>query len=223
MATFPPPAPLTSPGARAHIPRMPTDASTIANLLRARPGRPARDILQLRVIRELTSEDVAAPQLPAPQRVRPLGELKHAHHQLARLMAEETDHYTASAITGYSSSTIWRLQQDPMFQELVEHYREHIDGQHLEAHQRLAHTGMLALEEIQRRLLEEPDRHSNKDLRDIAELTFDRSIAPSKGAPRGMAPPGGAPQGVQLVVQFVEPKARADATVIDVTPVKDPV
>ena len=164
--------------------------------------------------RNLTGADLAL--LGPPGEGPALGEastitrLRTSHHLLARLLAEGRRPVEVCSIVGYSQSRISVLQRDPAFQELIEYYRGQAETAYVNVHERLATLGMCAIEELQERLETNPERFGNRELKEIAESTFDRSIAPSKGAPKG-SPQGASAQasGGGITIQFIEAPGRA--------------
>lgn len=126
----------------------------------------------------LSLDDLEASVPRAPQVVN---RIRDSHHQLARLVAEGVKHVEISFITGYSTSHISILQNDPAFQELVEHYRS-VAGAKFEAlHERIASLGTDTIQEIHNRLNEKPDDFSVSALTELAKLTLDRSgFGPTK-------------------------------------------
>jgi hypothetical protein len=158
----------------------------------------------LEVRRELNAGDLDALLHPPPVgAVTPsLGQIRHAHHTLAMLLAEGRKGVEISGITGYSPSRISILQGDPAFQELVAYYREQKEAVYLDVHQRLATLGMTAIEELQQRFEDRPEGFTNREVKEILESALDRSIAPAKTGKNAGAQPGGA--AVSLTVNFVK-------------------
>jgi hypothetical protein len=177
-------------------------------------------------VRELTPADLSA-LLQAPREAPhypQLESLRETHHALARALASGMSKPDAAATTGHSYARVVYLSlYDRGFIELISHYRGVREAQFADAAKRLATLGFAATEVIQERLEESPDAFTNKDLREIAEFAFDRSVAPAKGLGKGNAnaPP------VNVSVTFVSPKApeveapRA-SPMIDLIPEKDP-
>jgi hypothetical protein len=126
--------------------------------------------------------------------------LRASHHLLARALAEGKPAARAAAISGYSPSSVSRLRADPGFQELVEYYREQVQDIFESFSDRIGALGMSFLDELQRRLEEEPGTFTNEQLRKCAEALLERSIAPAKG---GLAARGaGAPVAIAVNVSF---------------------
>lgn len=104
----------------------------------------------------------------------PLKRLKHSHHGLARLVADGVREGEISSITGYSQSYISTIKKHPDFVDLVAYYAEQKREVYLDVHQRLSSLSMDAVDELQGRLAEEPDRFDNRELKEIAEMGLDR-------------------------------------------------
>lgn len=118
----------------------------------------------------LISNPVRGSETPSIQKLR------HSHHTLARLIAEGRSYTEAGLIAGYVISRVSLLMKDPAFQELVEYYTFQVKDIFLNVHERLATMGMDALMELQDRMNDpEAKPFTNKELMDIAELSFDRS------------------------------------------------
>lgn len=134
-------------------------------------------------LRDLNEADLAAVSSGVLGATTPsLTTLKSTHHNLARLLSEGLKAVEVSAITGYSQSRISILKHDPAFQELMAYYAAQKKQVYLDVHERLAGLGTDAMDELQRRIDEEPERISTKDLTSILTTTMDRSVAPSRAA-----------------------------------------
>lgn len=177
------------------------------------------------LVRQLTAADIASLAHAKPvAKAAPnlIVKLRHAHHTLARLVAEGKDRIECSAITGYGVQYVTDLQKDPAFAELVAHYKEQIGTKYLDVHERLATLGVLAIEELQERLTdpEKVKQINATQLREIAESAFDRSVAPAKG-PRGVASGNGT--GPTINIHFGKKPSQVSIensppALIDVTP-----
>ncbi len=172
-------------------------------------GRKAKP-LDISYVRDLGEGDLDLIMNPPPLgvEIKPRARMKNSHHQLARLLAEGRRPQECSAILGHAPSTISSLQGDPAFKELVSYYEAQVREVFLDVHQRLANLGMDVIEELQERVIEAPGDFSPKELREIAEMALDRSVAPPKAGAKGG--PTGAGM-VQLNVQFVAPSNPAQA------------
>jgi hypothetical protein len=146
-------------------------------------------------VRELSQEDVQSTLLRKEYgtgQTAPIAQkLRYAHHTLARLLAEGKDNVECSAITGYGVAYINMIKADPAFKDLVAHYSAQVSQQYLDVHARLATLGTTAMEVLQERL-NDPDLEKKitiRELKEIFESAFDRSVAPNKsnGGPPQLA------------------------------------
>lgn len=190
------------------------------------PGRPrTKPPLIVTYLRDLTPADLVvldnAP--PAADSVTPyssISKIRYSHHMMARLVALGKRDAEVAAITGHAINSITRLRNyDPAFKELVAHYAAIKDEQFVDASARLAVLGTTAVEELQERLEEKPAAFTVRELKEVAEMAFDRSVAPA----RGKGPAGGGQgnsQPVNVNVTFVSPRVPQleDQAIIDVTP-----
>jgi hypothetical protein len=81
--------------------------------------------------RELKPEDT--PQLRAPRAVPKVRKFREAHHRLAMLLAQGHDLAAITKLTGYSTTRITTLGQDPAFQDLVAQKRALVEKDQLDA------------------------------------------------------------------------------------------
>ena len=131
------------------------------------------------ITRTLTVEDLEELNMTGNSTPTPkLKELHASHHKLAQVMAGGAKPSEASAITGYSTGRIQQLKDDPQFQELLEYYKS-LDADKWQDFQtvvkeRLASLSLDTIEVAHRRLQDNPDSFSAKDLAQIAELGLDR-------------------------------------------------
>ena len=104
-----------------------------------------------------------------------LKRVKERHHALARLLAAGTTPQAASVITGYSTGTIYQLQDDSTFRELLNYYRDEVAHEYQGMHSQMAGLGADAVDELRRRLEDEPDKLGINALIDILKTTADRT------------------------------------------------
>lgn len=121
--------------------------------------------LQAAYARDLTEADLALLSTEAGTQAPARKRLRDRHHALARLLAEGAKPWEASAVTGYSSSTISILQADPTFKELVEFYKANQDAAYAEFSKR-ANTVLLTLADNLQELAENEE----------VPLTFDQNL-----------------------------------------------
>ena len=96
-----------------------------------------------------------------------LCKLHHRHHHLAQLLADGSKGVEASRLTGYSEARISVLRKDPLFAELLASYEE-------QAQRLLTYQAFSVAEELFRRLDENPESFSNRELISILGSTLDR-------------------------------------------------
>lgn len=141
------------------------------------------------VVRELTVGDLQESERQVPSIAR----IRHAHHQLAMLVAEGRKGVEIASMTGYTPTRISQLKNDPTFKDLVAYYREQRDAVSLGVQERLAQLGMEAADILHERMLEAPNGFGNRELKEIMMESLDRSSAPSK------RPSGGAVVNIKFV------------------------
>lgn len=132
--------------------------------------------VRVSIERELTQEDVL--RLAFDQKttnVPSIQKIRNSHHFVARLLAEGRKSYEIGLITGYTPGRISQLARDPTFKELIAYYKANLSEVYVDVHRRLASFALDALEEIQSRLDEEPERFSNKELNEYMNAALDRS------------------------------------------------
>ena len=181
-----------------------------------RPGQP----LAMEYVRDLGQADLELVlNPPALLATTPaIKQIRHIHHMLARCLAEGHKQSEASLITGLSASRISILQDDPSFKELVTYYSQQVEARYLDVHARVGALGLSVVDELQDRLLDQPEGFSNGQLRELMETCLDRSFAPG---PKAMGQGG-----LNISVNFVTPqnpeqgdgaKVVGEAKTIDIT------
>ena len=166
--------------------------------------------LSASIVRPLTEEDL--PQvLASPVKETPkqrLHRITNSHHKLAQLLSIGSMSDTQiSAITGYSLSYISIMKGDPAFQELMAYYAENQEAILVDTMERMRTLGLMSLEELQARLIEEPDAWTKKELMDLAEMML---IKPQMA--KAIAAAGG-PARARVEFTFVKPSS--DGPTID--------
>lgn len=164
---------------------------------------PPRQIVALR--EEFSQEDLDRLQVPVavpdalaggPKRLQ---EVRHVHHEIARLLVEGRKQVEICALTGYSQSYIAGLQRQPVFQNLVASYEQDREIRSGDVFDRMARLHTATLEELQKRLDEDPEAWSKRELMDLNESL---SKPLTKGSAVGVRISGGA---VNIGISFVEP------------------
>lgn len=156
------------------------------------------------ITREVTEADLAALaqgiHVGAPQLVS----INARHHRIAQMLA---DGMTQTAVAAAVSMTLVRVNviaNDPLFKPLYDYYLSQKEGIYLDVHSRLADLGSTAGDILQNRMEDSPEAFENRELKEIMEAAFDRSVTPAKGSQRGGQ--SGGPLSVQVSVNFVSPK-----------------
>jgi hypothetical protein len=181
------------------------------------PGLPTRKVRgHWRFVRELdprTDMPLLQVRVPAPKQT--LTQIRHTHHQLARLLATGTKEQEASLITGYKPTYISVLKGDPSFQDLMEYYAAQREQIFVDVVERMRSLGLATIDELQARLEEEPDEFSRRELMELAELMLIKPM--SARTPLHTVAPV-AP--VSLSVKFVtaQPPPETKITIIEHSP-----
>lgn len=128
-------------------------------------------------------------------------EMKTRHHMLAMVLAGGAPDQEAAFITNYTINTIVALKKSPMFRELLAYYGEQKEQEWKSFHAKAAAVGLDVLQVLHDRVLDNPDDIKTKDLKDLMDSLFDRTILPSKGA---NAAPAAAPPPPVNIIQFIE-------------------
>lgn len=159
------------------------------------PSRGAFRSIDLEVVREITPADIIAlANAPKVPQVSPL-KLRAIHHNQARLLAQGKAIKEVALLTGRTPQSITDLQKSPAFVDLVSYYSDQINTAALEDAVRikakLVDAAEVAVDEIQDRLEDEAKRKSMPigELRKIAELGLDRTVAPPQATPSNQPPP----------------------------------
>lgn len=176
----------------------------------SRGGRRPQVPLAFEVVRELTPEDLPALRSGqiAPVEQSQLQTLRSSHHKLAQLLARGTPQEVASLATGYSVAYISRIKNaDPAFRELMSFYEAERAAVFVDLEQRMHALGVDTLEELQKRLAEDPQGWTKRELMELAELVVGKRTG-------GMGQPGGAPP-VMVSVQFVGGSPVAEGPTLD--------
>lgn len=166
--------------------------------------RPAPE-LWVEIVGPITEADL--PRLINPDSLGttpiPIKTLRASHHNLAQLLARGIPDNEVSLITGYSPSRISILKSDPSFAEILASYREIREHVFVDTLERMKILGLSTLDELQERLETVPDKWTNRELMEMAELLL---VKPRIATPMGQGSAAGANpgQGVTVNVQFVK-------------------
>lgn len=176
----------------------------------ARGGRKKTIPLDIQIDRSLVPADVASLEAGDSPAARPAGggilSIRYAHHQLARLLvAEAAKLEEISLLTGYSPAYISNLKNDPAFKELLAYYEVQKELKFVDVLDRMKTFGLSALDELQKRLEDDPDGFKKSELLSMADLFLLRS----KNLESGDAGSKGGGGGVNVTVSFVTPEPLA--------------
>jgi len=173
-------------------------------LMPARGGRkPRKKTVMWEVIRALTPEDIPLLNTTLPASRASLVQIRHTHHQLARLLAEGRSNTDASRLTGYSPTYVSILKDDPSFQELVAHYAMQEEMHHVDVLERMKLLGLSTLDTLQERLEDDPASFSNRELMEQAELMLVKPMVATRGGILPGVAAGPASNGVSINVNFI--------------------
>jgi hypothetical protein len=179
----------------------------------SRGGRRRPEIeLVIEVVRSLSETDVAKLASPDPLNSKPIPiqALRASHHQLAQLLAQGRPDSEIALLTGYSPSRISILKSDPTFQQLMSGYQDIRAAVFVDTLERMKVLGLSTLDELQERLEAEPQKWSNRELMEMADLML---VKPRVATPMGQASALGgglytsnsnSTVGVAIQVQFVK-------------------
>lgn len=169
----------------------------------ARGGRKRPKPLDVTIERELTPEDLLTFNSASPAVIgarSAITRIRHAHHQLARLIAQGTQQSEISLITGYSPAYISLIKNDPAVKELIEYYSAQRDAIFVDVVERMRSLGLSTLDELQRRLEEETTTFTPRELMELAKLTI---IEPQQRG-QGIAPGASGAPSASVNITFVQ-------------------
>lgn len=180
-------------------------------------GRPVRADLEVTVVRSLGEEDIPALELgkqlvPGSKPIGP-SQLKSAHHQVARLLAEGRELVDVSLITGYTPQYIHSLKQGGDFQELMKYYSTQREQIFVDTLERMRVLGITTLEKLQGQLEDDQVVWTKRELMEMAELML---LKPQVAAQKQQGQ--GAPSGPAVVVNVKFISAAAQPEMLDITP-----
>lgn len=181
-------------------------------------GRAQKPGLEVSIVRSLGVEDIPALEfgqqlVPTAKQPGP-SQLKHAHHQVARLMAEGRPLVEISLISGYTPEYLGQLKQGLDFQELMKYYDSQRDAIFVDTVERMKSLGITTLNKLQSQLEDDANVWTKRELMEMAELML---LKPQQQRPGGGS--GASAPGVSISVKFVS--AAAQPELIDITPEAD--
>lgn len=148
---------------------LPLDISRLAG-----PGRRKMEML-VSVVGPIRDADLALLQNNREIKPQLLKKITQRHHGLARSIASGVGHGEAAIIHGYELNRVSILMGDPAFVELVEFYKEKVDGAFVDVAEHMAALSKDALIALQERLEEDPEAFTNRELLAILSDMADRT------------------------------------------------
>lgn len=127
------------------------------------------------IVRELTRGDLEALGDEKGAKPTALKRISERHHALARTLAGGMAPGQAAIICGYEPSRVSILMGDPAFKELLNFYREDVNSQYRDLHQRLSGLALDAAEILADRLEDTPEDLSVGQLMEITKMGADRT------------------------------------------------
>jgi hypothetical protein len=165
---------------------------------KSRGRRPSKPPLHFEYCRDLVPDDALAWERAPVRQVGETGgtptlqKIRTVHHQVARMMASGTKLVTISAVLGLTPARLQQLKNDPTFMELLQHYENLEEQAEISLRDRFYLLGTAGMEELQERLLEEPDSFGNAHLMELVKLTVGgeapRAPDPGKKQARVLSP-----------------------------------
>ena len=101
--------------------------------------------------------------------------IRHTHHRLAQCLAGGMDETVAARLCNYSPSRVSILKSDPAFAELLAFYSGKVEEEFTDFVRVASGLGMDTLQELQKRLDEQPETFTNGHLMEMVKLTADRT------------------------------------------------
>lgn len=203
------------------MPSEPLYDDLASGLRDARGGRRKAQPLDVEVVRAVTEEDLPKLEdrslVPAsgPITAISLKSLRAGHHQVARLLAEGRPGEEVSLLTGYSPAYISTLKSDPTFRELLSYYEQNKVQAHVDLIERMKTLGLSTLDELQRRLEEESDSWTKRELMDLAKMLLPNQSGESPAQSVGPR------SNVPLVnISFITPDGGSASKFIELEPNK---
>ncbi len=152
-----------------------------------RPKVPVEEVFLS--VEPLTSSDIAAYRRQMDSGIAlgvqavDIKALRHTHHRLAQMLAVGVDEMVAAKLCNYSISRVSILKSDPSFAELLAHYSAEVHDEWADFVGTAANLSMDFLQELQKRLDENPEQFSvnalNEALKTLADRTGHAPVAKS--------------------------------------------
>lgn len=131
--------------------------------------------LSAKFVRELEEADLQLLSVEKGSGAPAIKRLSERHHALARALASGCGPGEAALMCGYALSRVSILQDDPAFKELLVFYSEEKDRAFRSVQDKLAGIASDALDELQTRIEDEPEKLSVGQLMQLITLGADRT------------------------------------------------
>jgi len=145
------------------------------NLETVRTRGRAPSLVTANLVREIEAPDLDLLASEKGSKAPALKRISDRHHALARAIASGMAMGEAALVCGYDISRVSILKDDPAFQELLEFYREEKDRAFRSVQDKLAGIASDALDELQTRIEDEPEKLSVGQLLQLVTIGADRS------------------------------------------------
>ncbi len=168
-------------------------------------GAPALKDFEALYVRDITSEDLETILDVQSEKVTQtpnLQEIRAPHHSIARLLAKGASNVEVALLTGYTPEYVYRIQLDPAFRELLDYYTAQKDQVFADVLERMKILGLNSLEELQKRMEENPEEWSKRELMELAELTLGKNGGANASSGGSSGP------SVAVSVSFVSPASK---------------
>lgn len=184
------------------------------DLGKGRRGRPVGTPLEIEIVRPLGPEDVEVLKSGPPLKSLPawgIERIKHIHHRLAQLIVQGKSPEYISAITGHTPQHVTNIAKSPAMQELIAYYAANEEVAHADVLERMRNLQIASLEELQKRLEEEPEGWTKRELMDL-QKDMAAPVMARLGARPGAEGTSG---GLNIGITFVSPEGQKSPVQID--------
>jgi hypothetical protein len=135
------------------------------------------ELISVRPLAESEAAAIAMAAVGAKPRgpVNLTDSIRIRHHAIARLMAAGRKKAEIARIMDVSVSTLSQLERSPAFQALMLEYMNMMDRESIESYTRLKIIGNLGMDELTRRLTEQPMTIKTSEVIEIVKTSADRT------------------------------------------------
>jgi hypothetical protein len=139
--------------------------------------RPEAALISVRPLAESEAASIAMTAVGAKPRgaINMTDSIRVRHHAIARLMAAGRKKSEIVKIMDTSMSTLSQLERSPAFQALMLEYMNMMDKESVESYTRLKIIGNLGMDELTRRLAEQPTTIKTSEVLEIVKTSADRT------------------------------------------------